>query len=310
MTKSPRYNKDAVDKELKKVGAGEKASKLTHKLLKGRQKADEAVNDESALKSYKVTYQTTKGKTSSCTIKARDENEAKAKCRRKPNYGGNASASLMESQLTEGVLDDQDDDGFMAKRQLYDIAKYAVELHRMIQDTDNLEPWVQAKITKAADYIDTVKHYLEYQGVRDAEGIAADMGAPDMDIDAVGSEVDSMPRTTEVMEYGDEDEGSEVYAEDVLYWAVLRGIITSEQDEQATLGQNPNLMMAAQDVADSIGHVWEIGSSDISIWMREFVNAAKGYGVTLAGEKAHIYESQFKAKMIYRNMLSELRKKK
>lgn len=68
-----------------------------------------------------------------------------------------------KTQLKEGVLDNHDDDGWMAKSQLYQIAKYAIELHKMIQDTDSLEPWVQSKITKAVDYIDTVKHYMEYE---------------------------------------------------------------------------------------------------------------------------------------------------
>ena len=32
----------------------------------------------------------------------------------------------------------------------------------MLQDETQLEAWVQAKLTKAADYIKTVKHYVEY----------------------------------------------------------------------------------------------------------------------------------------------------
>jgi len=50
----------------------------------------------------------------------------------------------------------------MAKSELYKLSKYAIQLHGMIQDNENLEPWVQSKITKAADYIATVKHYMEY----------------------------------------------------------------------------------------------------------------------------------------------------
>ena len=67
----------------------------------------------------------------------------------------------------EGVLDATDEDGWMAKKQLYKLAKYSVQLHGMINDTDNLEPWVQAKITKACDYIGAVKHYMEYSEVND-----------------------------------------------------------------------------------------------------------------------------------------------
>ena len=66
------------------------------------------------------------------------------------------------SEIMEGVLDDSDDDGWMAKSELYKLAKYAISLHGMIQDNENLEPWVQSKITKAADYISSVKHYMEY----------------------------------------------------------------------------------------------------------------------------------------------------
>ena len=55
-----------------------------------------------------------------------------------------------------------DREGRMAKRQLSDISKYAQDLDQMLQDETQLEAWVQAKLTKAADYIKTVKHYVEY----------------------------------------------------------------------------------------------------------------------------------------------------
>lgn len=68
-------------------------------------------------------------------------------------------------KIREGVLDTHDDDGFMAKSELYKAAKYAAELHQMISDTDDLEPWVASKITKAADYLSSVKHYMEYNNI-------------------------------------------------------------------------------------------------------------------------------------------------
>lgn len=67
-----------------------------------------------------------------------------------------------KSAIREGVLDATDDDGWMAKSQLYRLAKCAAELHGMINDADDLEPWVQSKITKASDYIMAVKNYMEY----------------------------------------------------------------------------------------------------------------------------------------------------
>ena len=53
-------------------------------------------------------------------------------------------------QLSEGVLDEDDEDGFMARSQLYFMAKDAIRLHSMIDDRDDLEPWVQSKIAQPA----------------------------------------------------------------------------------------------------------------------------------------------------------------
>ena len=55
-----------------------------------------------------------------------------------------------------------DREGRMAKRQLSHIAEYAHDLSQMLEDETQLEAWVQSKLTKAADYIKTVKHYVEY----------------------------------------------------------------------------------------------------------------------------------------------------
>lgn len=56
-----------------------------------------------------------------------------------------------------------DDEGRMAKSELYKIAKYAMEMMENLHDDDELEGWVQAKITKAASYMSAAKHYLEYE---------------------------------------------------------------------------------------------------------------------------------------------------
>jgi hypothetical protein len=56
-----------------------------------------------------------------------------------------------------------DPEGEMAKQQLYKVAKYAAELYKMLDDNDELDSWVQDKLSKASDYISSVKHYLEYE---------------------------------------------------------------------------------------------------------------------------------------------------
>jgi hypothetical protein len=56
-----------------------------------------------------------------------------------------------------------DREGAMAKADLYKLATYSLKLFKKMQDDDQLEAWVQAKITKAADYMASVYHYLEYE---------------------------------------------------------------------------------------------------------------------------------------------------
>lgn len=55
------------------------------------------------------------------------------------------------------------DEGRMAKSDLYKIANYAQELHEMLRDDDDLPEWVESKITKAAEYMSAVNHYLKYK---------------------------------------------------------------------------------------------------------------------------------------------------
>lgn len=76
----------------------------------------------------------------------------------------------MSDAIKEGLADladmaERDHEVQMARADLYKIAKYAIKLHDMmknITEADGLEGWQQAKITKAADYISSVYHNLDY----------------------------------------------------------------------------------------------------------------------------------------------------
>ena len=86
-----------------------------------------------------------------------------------------------------------DEEGRMAKRQLSDIAQYSQELMQMLQDETQLEAWVQSKLTKAADYIKTVKHYVEYgmeEGAYDQVMPQMTPGMPEDDQEAMDFEYD------------------------------------------------------------------------------------------------------------------------
>lgn len=56
-----------------------------------------------------------------------------------------------------------DHEAKMARADLYKLAQYSAKLFKMIDENEELDGWVQAKITKASDYISSVYHYLEYE---------------------------------------------------------------------------------------------------------------------------------------------------
>ena len=53
-----------------------------------------------------------------------------------------------------------DYEGDMAKTQLVTISDAAEELHDMLKDDENMPEWCQNKITKAMDYLDSVRDYM------------------------------------------------------------------------------------------------------------------------------------------------------
>lgn len=75
-------------------------------------------------------------------------------------------AALEDKQYFDHV----DEEGKMAKRQLEQVAEYAMELSAMLEDSTQLEGWVQSKLSVAKDYISKVKHYLEDELGMDSAG--------------------------------------------------------------------------------------------------------------------------------------------
>jgi hypothetical protein len=63
----------------------------------------------------------------------------------------------------DGGMTEDAGEGHMSKSTLYHTAKYAIELMDMINKGDDLEGWVQSKLNKAADYLQGVHNYEEYQ---------------------------------------------------------------------------------------------------------------------------------------------------
>ena len=60
-------------------------------------------------------------------------------------------------------MPEDDHEAAMARADLYKLAQYSAKLFKMIQEGQQLEGWVQAKITKSADYIASVYHFMAYE---------------------------------------------------------------------------------------------------------------------------------------------------
>jgi hypothetical protein len=77
----------------------------------------------------------------------------------------------MKDKIKEGLADladaaERDHEVQMARSDLYKIAKYSIKLHEMmknVSEAEGIEGWQQAKITKAADYLSSVFHSLDYE---------------------------------------------------------------------------------------------------------------------------------------------------
>ena len=82
---------------------------------------------------------------------------------------------IQAGERDEECVDDCDcedcaDDGYdgeldMARSELLKAAEYATKLFNHMETLDNLEGWTASKITKAADYLSSVYHALEYDNL-------------------------------------------------------------------------------------------------------------------------------------------------
>jgi hypothetical protein len=104
----------------------------------------------------------------------------------------------------------------MARADLYKMAKYSMKLFQMIQEGQELEGWVQAKITRASDYISSIYHYMEYQ-------MKFGGGLPAQNIEDITSEAEVMSGEEPVAEEDDEVNMKEGMSYEQRLQALLEG---------------------------------------------------------------------------------------
>ena len=73
--------------------------------------------------------------------------------------------------IKEDDLKQHDDESDMAKSQLSSIHTNAVKLLDMIESNDQLDAWVQSKLTKAQDYLQSVYDYMKSQNAEKEDNI-------------------------------------------------------------------------------------------------------------------------------------------
>ena len=86
-----------------------------------------------------------------------------------------ASLSKLSRDLVSHEHDRTDHEVEMAKSDLYQAGKNAVKIFELIKNTteeEGLEGWVQEKIIKANDYLNTIREYLEGKQMESMDGVA------------------------------------------------------------------------------------------------------------------------------------------
>ena len=81
-------------------------------------------------------------------------------------YAIQQNMPMAEKENHPAPTDQPDHEVNMARSDLYRAGKSAMALEKMLQqvsEQQGIEGWVQAKITKAADYLESVYHYFDYE---------------------------------------------------------------------------------------------------------------------------------------------------
>jgi len=88
---------------------------------------------------------------------------------------GMTGVSTGPIQMPAGPMEQPQNDEYQAEAenminsQLHSLTTNTERLKSLVAQFDELEPWVQSKLTLAEDYISTITHYLEYEAGKHQE---------------------------------------------------------------------------------------------------------------------------------------------
>ena len=119
--------------------------------------------------------------------------------------------------------DGRDYEGSKARSQMLEMKRYIIALGQMIDDETELEAWVQAKLTKASDYMSSVYHYLDYQRMRMNETVHPNPA--DIEFDDVDPHDENRPDYKAGTIYGTDSKGNKVAADG--YFSEFEGYVAT-----------------------------------------------------------------------------------
>ena len=105
-------------------------------------------------------------------VKSENSQLAKLKLINKIKRSGVVKTGSMSKNEAKDP-EEYDNEGSMMKGQLRQICSANEKLMSMVKDDDNLPEWVQSKVTKATDYIRSVRDYLESEKMEESTKVAA-----------------------------------------------------------------------------------------------------------------------------------------
>ncbi len=146
--------------------------------------------------------------------------------------------------LNEKSKGEYDNEGGMAKNQLKTMIDAAQELHDSLEDDENLPEWVQGKITKATDYIDTARDY---------------MSSVDKELDE-GAEIYIMKKGT----YQRKVDGATADRMKKDGWTIAGRETVSEGSETWEAGYKRRVVKTTDPDHKEAGHNWRIKGKDKS----------------------------------------------
>jgi hypothetical protein len=164
----------------RKVGTKPGTGRNAGKRVNDCEKIKESVDIEDTYKGWKFEVETQKEDDRNVTFYSAVSPEGKThmlpKRATKEQFRQFVDSKTVKEGLTDEVnpadVGEYDREGDMAMGQLKTAEDAAAELRSILDSDENLPEWVQSKITKAVDYLDTARDYMKSKEQDVAEGDA------------------------------------------------------------------------------------------------------------------------------------------